>query len=274
MTALHDRLLPLDQVHNGRDFGGYAVSGGGYVAMGQLFRTAHPFGATEADMRVLLGLGLATVVDLRGPAERRHAPSPWPRDFGAAVIETQGDTASLAPHLRAMTDAPTPADAVTAMVNGYRGMPFQPQLVELFGAYLRALAAAQGPLLIHCMAGKDRTGLGVALLHKMLGVHDDDVIADYLLTNTVGDTEARIAAGIDASHDGWSKGLSEAVIREMMMVRPDYLHAAFAAIDAQCGGLDGYMDSVLSVGAAEREAIRARLIVSAAAPLAGASGTM
>jgi len=260
MAESFDRVLPLSGMHNFRDYGGYAGADGAHVKTGKLYRSAHPYGATEQDLTKVLALKLAAVVDLRGASERVTSPSPWPHDFSAQVIETNDETASLAPHLKAIRGSVSTEQAVTAMTVGYRGMPFQPILVDLFTRNFAALATVEQPALIHCMAGKDRTGLGVALVHHLLGVHHDDMMADYLLTNTVGDTEARIAAGVKAGLGVRTDGTSEAVIRVMMMVQPAYLDAAFAAIDERHGSVDAYLRDVLAVDDTRRETIRARLL--------------
>ena len=254
------RILPFDGIHNFRDHGGYAVAGGGHLREGVLYRSAQHRDATEADLARIAALGLAVVVDLRGARERAGAPCPRPEGFAARVISVDRETAGLAPHIAAARDVGDPAEVRDAMRNGYAGMPFRPVLIELMRDYFAALSETDGPTLIHCMAGKDRTGLAVALLHAALGVHRDDIIADYVLTNSAGDVEARIAAGA-ATVRAHYPGANDATVRALMMVEQSYLEAALAAIEERHGGVDGYLADVLGVDDRRCAAIMERLIV-------------
>src|SRR3546814_12315258 len=81
------------------------------------------------------------------------------------------------------------------MIDTYAGMPYRPALVATLRLYLAALAEYDTPSLVHCVAGTDRTGLAVALVNRLLGVHEDDLMHAYLLTNTAGTIHERIAQG-------------------------------------------------------------------------------
>jgi len=261
MTATFDRVLPTHGIHNFRDFGGYAAAGGGRVVTGKLFRSAQHMGATDEDLAHVAALDLAVVVDLRGARERQAAPCPRPATFGARLIATDQETASVAPHLEAAKGSTDPDAMHQRMLMVYDDIAFRPSLNALLAHYFAALAEDETPTLIHCLAGKDRTGIAVAFTHKLLGVHDDDVIADYLLTNSVGNVEARIAAGAVSVRKSTGRDVSDAAMRVLMSVHPDYLQRTFRALDARHGGFDPYMREVLGVDAVRREAIRARLLV-------------
>jgi len=109
------------------------------------------------------------------------------------------------------------------------------------------------------MAGKDRTGFAVAMLHEALGVHRDDILEDYLLTNTAGDVEARIASGA-ATIVEITGETDPAVIRVLMGVEPEYLQTAWAAIEERYGSVEAYMEQELGVDAALKERLRAALV--------------
>ncbi len=260
MQDQFERVIPLTAIHNFRDYGGYAVGGGGRMAKGKLFRSAQHFGATDADLQRLSLLQLGTVVDLRGEKERAWAPSPRPANFCAAVIETELETASRAPHVEASESGNSARAAHERMIKVYQDIAFRDELNGLLRRYFAALASSDQPALIHCLAGKDRTGLAVALLHDLLGVHADDIMADYMLTNTAGDAEARIAAGA-RSLSKQGGGVDEGALRVIMSVHPTYLDTAFATIRARHGSVIGYMRDVLQVDDARRNAITARLLV-------------
>jgi protein tyrosine/serine phosphatase len=109
------------------------------------------------------------------------------------------------------------------------------------------------------MAGKDRTGIAVAAVHLAAGVHRDDIIEDYLLTNTAGDVEARIAAGM-ATITEVTGQLDPEVLRVLMGVQPEYLESAFATMEEKHGSTDAYLREALGVDDAMRARLRAALV--------------
>ncbi len=256
-----ERVLPFAGIHNFRDYGDYPVAGGARVAARRLYRSAQHRDATPDDLLKVGALGLSTVIDLRGARERDAAPCPRPAGFDARVIFTDEETAGLAPHLQAARDADGPDGVRAAMCRGYAAMPFRPFLVSVMRDYFAVMATGEGPTLIHCAAGKDRTGLAVALLHGVLGMHRDDVMADYLLTNVAGHVEARIEAGASVIRSQYGTTLSDAAIRALMMVEPIYLDAAFAGIVERHGSVEAYLRDELAVDGERGDMIRARLLV-------------
>lgn len=206
------------------------------------------------------GLKLHSVVDLRGPHERDKHPSRRSLNFKGEILFEDDDTAGMAPHLEAAKEGNTPEIARKAMARGYAEMPFRPALIAIFRRYFDALERLNGASLIHCMAGKDRTGLAVALFHDMVGVQWDDLLKDYLLTNESGLVEnwlnasaeqIRAASGRDVRHD---------VLLEILSVHPEYLIAAFSEIKSRHGSLDSYRQDVLGVTEDRRAAILSKVI--------------
>jgi protein-tyrosine phosphatase len=245
---MENRILHFTGIHNFRDYGGYSARDGARVRTGLLYRSSQHRDATAADLAAIDALQLSTVIDLRGDSERTLYPCPRPTAFGAEVRFADGETAGHAPHIEADRDVQTVDDATRAMTLLYRHMPFRPNLVEVFRLYFDALAHRDGPNLIHCLAGKDRTGIAVALLHDMLGVHPDDMMADYLLTNVAGNMEARIAAGADVVRQNFGPTMDDAAVRTLMSVDAAYLDAAFDAIIDAHGSLAAYRRDMLGVG--------------------------
>ena len=255
------RVLDLQGVHNFRDYGGYAVAGGGRVRRGVLWRSGQHFGATDSDLERIAALGLAAVYDLRSQRERTIDPCCRPQDFAARIVFSDVDTRGVAPHVAAGAQVRS-RDAASmreALRRSYRTIPFRPGLVGMFRTYLAEQADLDGASLINCMAGKDRTGFAVAMLHSVLGVHRDDVMADYLLTNTAGDVEARIAAGGEAIRKTLGEIEREA-LRALMAVEAEYLNTAYTVINERHGSLEAYLAAELGVDAALQERLRARLV--------------
>ncbi len=256
-----DRVLTLEGVHNFRDYGGYPVAGGGRLKRGVLWRSGQHHGATDADLARIAALGLASVFDLRSDKERASHPCRRPAGFAAEVHVPEMPTERKAPHIAAAQSARQRDAASTreGLRRNYGMIAFRPELTGAMRRYFAELAAGKGPSLINCMAGKDRTGIAVALLHVATGVHRDDAIADYILTNTAGDAEARIAAGA-ATIAAVTGQLDEEVLRVLMGVEPEYLESAFAAIAERHGSVDGYLAVELGADAALRERLAAALV--------------
>ena len=259
--TMPDRVLRFEGVHNFRDYGGYAAAGGVRLKTGALFRSGQHLDATADDLGRIASLGLRTVIDLRGESERRDYPCARPAGFDAVVLFADGETAGGgAPHLQASVSIISAAEAHEAMRTLYRTMPFRPRLVAVLRLYFDALAEREGPSLLHCFAGKDRTGLAAALLHSLMGVHPDDMMADYLLTNSAGDIERRIAAGAPAIRARRGDNVGEEALRTLMSVDEDYLDAAFDSIREQHGTIERYAGDVLGVTPEQQRAIATRLL--------------
>ena len=256
---MNERVLHFEGIHNFRDYGGYQARAGRLVR-GRLWRSGQHATATPDDLQRVRDLGIATVIDLRGDSERAAFPCLRHEDFAGDVLFVPGETASMqgrAAHAEAADRIRTPDDARDRMIRLYQGMAFRGVLTGTWRLYGQALATREGASLLHCLAGKDRTGLGVALIHHLLGVHYDDIVEDYLLTNTAGNIEARIAS---QSHSLADMGLDEATMRVVLGVEAVYLDTAFAAIRDQCGSIEAYAREVLGIGPAQIVMIEARLV--------------
>lgn len=260
-AAMTERVLTLEGIHNIRDYGGYPAAGG-HLRSGVLWRSGQHGAATAADLQRIAALDIRTVIDLRGDAERAVAPCLRPEGFAADVVFAPGETAGheLAPHEEAGRGIATADAARGAMRRLYANMPFRPVLVASLRLYFEALATRDGASLIHCLAGKDRTGLAVALFHTLVGVHADDVMADYLLTLTAGDPARRIASAATSIRARYGADMDDATILALMGVEPDYLTTALGAIDERYGSVERYAGEVLGVDSARREAMAARLV--------------
>ncbi len=256
-----ERVLPLSGVHNFRDYGGYAALGGGRLQSGMLWRSAQHEAATDEDLAALDAIGLDTIIDLRGDDEREMHPCRRSDNFAGRVLFAGGITAGLAPHLQAAGGTIDLETARERMIDTYAGMPYRPALVATLRLYLAALAEYDTPSLVHCVAGKDRTGFAVAIVHRLLGVHEDDLMQDYLLTNTAGKIEERIAQGAAHIRARYGAEIHDDAIRALMSVNPAYLEAALATVRRDHGDIPSYAEAVLNLTPAMREAMIDRLVV-------------
>lgn len=255
----NDRVLPLSGVHNFRDYGGYNVAGGGRVKTGLLWRSGEHGKASDADLSAIDDLSLRHVIDLRGNSERRANPCKRGPKFDAEVLYYDGETAGLAPHVEAAKDAINVESAHVAMERLYAQLPTRERLNWILKRYFAALASGEGASVVHCLAGKDRTGMAVDLLHHVLGVHPDDAMEDYLLTNTAGDMDARVAAGATAVRAKYGD-VDDATIRVLMGVDARYLVASREAVVAEFGTTGAFLEQVLDVDDTRRAQLREHLI--------------
>ncbi len=253
------RVLKLSGVHNFRDYGGYAVDQGGRIKRGLLFRSGQYCDAHDADLLQISALQLKHVIDMRGNSERAKYPCRRPDGFSGEIVFFDGETAALAPHVEAAEGALNEAAAHAKMEALYANLPFREPLIAVMRQYFAALAEGQGASLVHCLAGKDRTGMAAALLHHALSVHPDDAMEDFLLTNTAGNIDARVAAGAQAIRDKWGP-IEDSTIRILMSVDARYLASMRKAVEREHGSLDGFLTNVLEVDTVRRDALRLHLI--------------
>ena len=255
------RIVPLEAVHNFRDYGDYPVTGGGRLRSGMLYRSAQHAGASGGDLETISSLALATAIDFRGSGERMRHPCPRAPGFTTDIVTYDGETAGMPPHLQAELAGMDGAGVRRATAAIYRDLPMRVGLLEMLRRYFQALASRDGPSLVHCVAGKDRTGIAVALFHTVMGVHDDDILEDYLLTNTAGDPEARIAAAAVSVRKRYG-AMNDEALRAIMGVAPEYLENAFDAIAKTYGSRDRFLEIRLGVDAPLRENLRRRYVLS------------
>jgi protein-tyrosine phosphatase len=256
------RHIRLEAVENFRDYGDYPTASGRRLKKGRLYRSASHGRATDADLEVIDGLGLAVIVDLRRPGERARDPARRPEGFAGRVIQNdEGEGADDDPWWTFVRSCDLSETAFRDYLRDYyRTAPYKARHIDLFARYFQALAAGEGPVLIHCAAGKDRTGVLAALTHHAAGVHPDDIVADYLLTNNPERIAARapMVAQMIAQETGRTP--TDAAIRAAIGVEAEYLDEAFRAIEAEHGGADAYLERALGVDDAMRERLEAQLL--------------
>lgn len=256
---IRDRFLPMKGIHNFRDYGGYAVPGGSRVRRGLLYRSGQHMEASDEDLRALDRLAIRTVIDLRGESERSNFPCRRAPEFDAHVIFYEGETTSSPPHEAAGAAGMTPQMAFERMISVYTRMPVNPAMIAMFGRYFHALDQREGPSLVHCFAGKDRTGIAAALLLHVLGVHHDDILAEYLLTNHAPGREILVRQSVPRMEAIYGPMDPDAV-SNLMDVRPEYLETYLKEVEREHGSLDRYLSGVISVDEAQRARLRGRLV--------------
>ncbi|MDL2271868.1 tyrosine-protein phosphatase [Desulfovibrio sp. OttesenSCG-928-I05] len=216
------RLLALAGAYNVRDMGGYALGGGRHFARGKVFRSGDLDALTQDDLTALATRGLRTVVDFREDAERLRSPDKLPStvtDVYALPIQPGA--------LSALRELPADADQVFMMQVLYRALVRE--AVGEYREFFRILMQdSSSPLLFHCSAGKDRTGLGAALLLTALGADRELVYHDYLLS-------------AEYLKEKYRQYLEDPAQANLFTVRREYLDAAFAEMEENYGGVENYL---------------------------------
>jgi protein-tyrosine phosphatase len=240
------RHLDLAGASNFRDLGGYLARDGRAVRWRQIFRSNHLGHLTEADIEVLRDLGIRSAFDFRGAEERVVAMCCF-QEITVHSLPIEPTVVAALRARRASGTALSSADALEVMRESYRGYVRQntPHFRTLFAHLLEDRA----PLVIHCTAGKDRTGFACALILHVLGVPDAVIAEDYLLTNRFYRRDP-----------GASSDLPEEVGQVLGRVETSFLGAAFDAIGADYGDLENYLSEGLGLGAAERASLQARYL--------------
>lgn len=217
---------------------------------------------TDEDHRHLRALGIRTICDLRRADERGKEPTRWPDATALALsFEDEPNTQTLRSY--AAQRPATAAGMFDAMLALYRGLP--ERMSPRIRGMLSCIAQGNVPMVVHCAAGKDRTGFAIAILLAILDVPRETIVEDYLLTNEVGDFESFIRSrqqtelGLaDANHP--LLAMPEELRRVLLSAHPDFLFAAFEHIDRNLGGLDDYVDQTVGLDPSARERLRAVLL--------------
>jgi|GEM_PF-464732 protein-tyrosine phosphatase len=175
-----DGFIPLEGAINFRDIGGYQTEDGKHVRRGMIYRSGALGKLTESDMQTLREIGIRRVFDMRLPEEVAALPDRIPQ--GAAYISTPITAGSSA--IRRVVELMSNIDKLDKfMLRGYTEIMLDHE-GQTFGTIYRELAKSDGlPAIIHCTAGKDRTGMAIAILLSALGVADEAITADYSLSN-------------------------------------------------------------------------------------------
>jgi protein-tyrosine phosphatase len=258
-----ERLLPFEGGCNFRDVGGYATADGRTVRWGRVFRAGVLSYFTPADSAQLTQLGVRTICDLRRADERAREPTRWPA-LEATMLSW--DDGSNPPAVMGRVGKSRPVDAAAmreAMIDMYRDLPrwIAPRIRGLFDC----VSEQRTPVVVHCSAGKDRTGFAVAMLLAALGVDATTIMQDYLYTNEVGNFEEfarrRRAAQLGVADAAHPLTRTPPEIRKVLFAAdPEYLGAALRQLDEEFGGVAGYLRESVGLGDAQLERARRALL--------------
>ncbi|MEL7444818.1 MAG: tyrosine-protein phosphatase [Pseudomonadota bacterium] len=252
-------FLRTEGIHNLRDYGGYTVADGGRIRRGLLFRSGQHMEATDLDLDLFHSLDIRTIIDLRGTSERTSFACRRHPEFSAEVVTFDGETSNSPPHEAAGTVEMTAEKARERMIAVYTRMPVNPAMIDMFTRYFAALAERDGGSLVHCFAGKDRTGIAASLLLHALGAHRDDIFAEFLLTNDAPTTHILERQSLPRMEAHYGEIEAEAK-RNLMGVLPEYIETYFSELERDHGSVDTYLAETLGVDEARKARLRERLV--------------
>lgn len=248
-----ERKVNLQGAFNFRDLGGYKTTDGKTVKWGKLFRGEELGHLTDADIKIVQSMGIKSNVDYRTDAEVKAMPDPIIP--GIKNIRTDEGNAGSTADLMSMIASGQMKDAATAvqMMAG-----FNKQMVDSPKFYVQLMELLNDPnnigLLQHCTAGKDRTGLGSAIILLTLGVDEKTVMDDYLLSN-VYRAEANKKA-VDAVRAQVKDENVVAAISTMMGVQKEFLQAAIDEMKNKYGSIDAFLEKGLGITKEERAKLK------------------
>lgn len=258
VRAERERVLSFQGGCNFRDIGGYRTQQGASTRWGKVYRTGVLTYFTEDDHAPLTQLQVRAICDLRRLEEREREPTRWPH---GNVSSLSWDDGVVTPTVRGMaSDRPKNAAGMfDAMVALYRALP--EWMGPRIGGMFSAIANGDVPLIVHCAAGKDRTGVAVAVLLRSLGVSEDTAVEDYLLTNSSGNFEEFIRSRQQAQ-----LGVTDA--HSPLLSMPEDMRRVLFSADAaflqtaleQIGDVEAYLAKTAGVSPAVQEKVRAALL--------------
>lgn len=232
--AIEVRHVPLKGAFNFRDLGGYKTQDGKHVKWRKIFRSDDLFNLTEEDLTYLSSIPLLSIVDFRSETEVEKAPDKIPSSLkdhydykispGNLSMSSEMDLSFFA----------TQGDSIMQAIN--KSLVVDSACVERYRDFFALLQdETKIPLLFHCTAGKDRTGMGAALILFALGVDEETIFEDYLLSNQY----------LEGKYGEIKKAHPE--IASMLGVKREYLQAGIDEIRNRYGSIDSFLTEILNV---------------------------
>lgn len=249
----------MEAINNFRDFGGYPTQNGTWLKNGLLYRSGDLSKATDADLERIASLGIKTVCDLRSEEERQREPDRVPEAMPFTFFNipmhpiVDYHARSLRRLFSLMFGSERRMDYVARSYQAYRDYAtnYLPQLKSLFQ---RISDPENLPVLIHCSAGKDRTGVVASLIQLVLGVPLETVIDDYLKTNdnlsAYTEDVFRRLSKLGYVGVPWKK-----LYVPLFAARSDFLNAALGQAKEEFGAIDEWFQRGLGFSEKEQMAL-------------------
>lgn len=264
-----DRHLRFPGTINFRDMGGYETSDARRIKTGRLFRSGHLAHSEETAQQDVAALNISLVCDFRIDDERAAHPSQYQSDHEPTVkhlpvwpVGTPGVDNTAARMLSGDADFET---ALADQTNAYREF-IRDQSSQFAGMFEAMLAIEHDAVLLHCSAGKDRTGIAAALLLSALGLPRDTVRHDYLLSLEGHGAREQTQFYVDRywtahiENHGTDPVCSQGDMHRLFSVQPEKIDAAFDEMESVAGSVEGYLRVTLGLDDDALTALRQRYV--------------
>jgi len=253
VTDSAKRKVPVKGAVNFRDIGGYTTKDGHHVRWAKLYRSADLSKLTDSDLGLLSNLKIAYDIDLRGTQESQKAPDRMVPNMHYQLCPAGSE--NLDGMMRGIAMLKNPKQADSLMVAFYANTaPLKGRYQPLFNSLLDL--PQEESLLFHCSAGKDRTGMGTALILYALGVPYHTIMEDFLASNYYrkAENEKMMKMMVGTYH------LNAEVARSMMGVKKEYLDATFASIKKQYGSVDAFLKNEIGLDDAKMKTLKEKFL--------------
>ena len=261
IDSLPRQFIEIEGAINLRDFGGYTTSSGRTVRKGKLFRCGQMADMPETSYEPFSALDISVICDLRSHEEVQLAPSPEAPPFECRVHIPiwPGSTSQFRSRMQEEQRHASTEEFTAFMQDVTRELARDH--VNAYKQLMLELVSTEKGFLLHCTAGKDRTGFGAAMILTLLGVDRETVLHDYLVSNEATELMQRTRERMLQSmkRNGLSEVVDEGMLQIMSTVRAEYLQAAYDEIDYHYGGIKGYLEEI-GITEAEEQALEARLL--------------
>lgn len=243
-VILAERQLTLQGTPNFRDLGGYEGHDGRQLKWGKLFRSSKLSALSDMDMKTVRRLGLTLICDFRQVVEQELEPTLLGGEnmpLLASLPVAPGSSSSFMENLHNGIIAVDDAAGFMEEINRDFVKNQMPQYAEMF----QLLLVGDQQLLIHCASGKDRTGFGAALILDVLGVSEEVIVEDYLMTNKYLPLDKELERLSNEFTDHTGAAVSREVLRAMLEVRPEYIRACFEEIKKRFDSKEHFYETAL-----------------------------
>lgn len=243
------REVKLQGAINFRDIGGYKTKNGKKVKFGLLYRSAALNTLTEEDLSKIASLHIKYDFDFRGPYEVKAAPDKIPVGTLRISLPSGSENVGDSNYMKNMSKYMKSDSFLISFYNVLT--PFKDRYMPLFDSLISNKNAS--PILFHCTAGKDRTGIAAALILYALGVDEETIFNDYEATNFYRRNEnAKAIAQMIKYY-----GMDEKTASAMMAAKKEYIESTFTTIKAQYGTIDNYLEKVMGLNHKKIKQLRA-----------------